>query len=609
MANELRILCFHGLGDHRASNWESEWQETITPLLSPAGEIGLTFAFPTYDPIFEQVNISFGEALGAFWKLARSGISQVGRRERGLFGDISERLRWTAGYVVAWVEDDGFQKQTRDFVLDQVASFKPDLILAHSLGSLVTYNAFTHADAKKKAIAKVLADAHYVTLGSQIGNPFVIGNLTFGRVLQPPVRFWHHLFNRNDDVFTAPLNVQGVETFRQLMTPFDMPGRGDHDASGYFRHPVTVDGLWRPLAARARGARSMAGPSVQALRAVERSPRRKALLVGINDYPDEKDRLEGCVNDVFSVSAALQDCEFKPEEIRTLLDHRATTEGILERLAWLVDGARGGDELVFYFSGHGARVPEYGEFMEPDRLTEVLVPHDFDWTPQTGVSDEQLYALYSQLPYDTRLMMIFDCCHSGGMHRQGGAKARGITPPDDIRHRELKWDQQAEMWVDRDFQRLNKNFAPADEQAQKAYFGSGGATVRLGRAAMLRTAPQEEYRKAASKAKQPVGPFLPLIIQACEEQQLSYEYRHGATSYGAFTFCFTSLLRKEKSLTFQALVEKARAQLADLGFEQTPTILGPTAVQTAKIPVRTGLRAGEPPGRKRPGVATPRTSG
>jgi len=609
MPNQLKILCFHGLGDHRSSNWEQEWRDSIEASLNPAGEIDLKFAFPTYDPIFEKVDISFSEAIGAFWKLARSGVSEVGRGHRGFFGDISERLRWTAGYVVAWVEDDEFQRETRKFVLDQIGAFKPDLILAHSLGSLVTYNALTHADARKKATAKLLADTHYVTLGSQIGNPFVIGNLTFGRVQQPPVRFWHHLFNRNDDLFTAPLKVQGVDTFQQLETPFDLPGRGDHDARGYFNHQVTADSLWRPLARRSTGTRALASPPVWGARQVERPKQRKALLVGINQYPNAADRLEGCINDVFTMSAVLQECGFRPDDIRTCFDDRATAAGILERLEWLVNDARAGDELVFYYSGHGARVPEYGEFMEPDRLTETLVPWDFDWTPERSVSDEQLYALYSQLPYDTRMMMIFDCCHSGGMHRQSGAKARGISPPDDIRHRELKWDIEAEMWVDRNFERLNSEFAPENDEATRAYFGSNGATLRLGRAALLRTAPQEIYKEAAAKAEEPIGPFLPLIIQACEEKQLSYEYRHGATSYGAFTFCLASILRKDPGLTFQQLVERVREKLAELGYQQTPAILGPTAIQEAPIPFRTGTKAGQLPDGDRPGVATPRTTG
>ena len=83
----------------------------------------------------------------------------------------------------------------------------------------------------------------------------------------------------------------------------------------------------------------------------------KALLIGINDYPDPAQRLEGCINDVFTMSSVLQDCGVPPGAIRTCLDDRATTEGILGRMKWLLDDPKPGDELVFYYSGHGARIP------------------------------------------------------------------------------------------------------------------------------------------------------------------------------------------------------------------------------------------------------------
>lgn len=609
MARELRVLGFHGLGDHRASCWALDWENLLRPVLDPKSETALQFSFPTYDPIFESTRISFGETLGAFWKLARSGIGQIGRRERGLISNVSEQLRWTAGYVVAWLEDEKFQKQTQEFVLEQIRTFKPDVILAHSLGSLITYNTLAHGDATDPAIKRILAKAHYVTFGSQIGNPFVIGNLTFGRVNRLPVRFWHHLYNEHDDVFTAPLNVQGVDNFQQLLTPFDLPGRGDHDALGYLGHQVTVHSVWQPLAGGEEDARAKEiarGWKSGFVR--KRDPRRKALLVGINEYPDPAQRLEGCVNDVFTMSAVLQECGFEPDEIRTCLDDRATAAGILERMKWLVDEAQPEDDLVFYYSGHGARVPEYGEFQEPDHLTETLVPYDFDWSPETSVSDEQIYALYSQLPYDTRLTMIFDCCHSGGMHRQGGARPRGITPPDDIRHRALKWDTKTEMWVDRDFERFDRRFNSRNTD-RVGFFGANGATVRLGRAAMLRFETQQTYKKAIKTADGPLGPYMPLIIQACQEEQLSYEYRHGATSYGAFTFCLASLLRKEKNISFEQLVKLTAERLADLQYQQRPEILGPTSVREAKVPFNTGQAKGEPVRSGVPGAATPRTSG
>lgn len=606
MPKTVKVLCVHGLGDQRESGWEKQWQETLEAVRGEDRDIELEFRFVRYDPIFEDTKISFFETTAALWKLAKSGVLSIGRRRRGFISDISDRVRWTAGYVVAWVEDEGFQKQTRKLVLDEIADFKPHVILAHSLGSLVTYNALSHPDAAEDNVARALKAANYVTFGSQIGNPFVLGNLTHGRVERLEVRHWHHLYNRHDDVFTAPLNVQGAENFTQLCTPFDREGRGDHDAPGYLAHEETQRSLWDPLFADREGERVFGGgadPWKRAKPKSKRPARRRALLIGIDEYPNPSDCLEGCVNDVFSMSATLQDCGFEPDEIRTCLNDRATAQGILSRMEWLVEDAQDGDQLVFYYSGHGTRVPEYGAYAEPDRLTETLVPFDFDWEPQHHVSDEQIFALYSQLPYAVQFLMIFDCCHSGGMHRQGGSRPKAITPPDDIRHRELKWDREEAMWVERDFEKLNDKFSRKKSDCE-AFFGENGYTVKMGRAAPLRVTSQNEYNKAVEVKGGPVGPFLPLIIEACSEDQLSYEYRHGATSYGAFTYCLTSILRQEKDVTFGELVTLARERLERLGYQQTPQILGPGIHINSPVPFETGLRAEAPVGIL-PASATP----
>ena len=164
-----------------------------------------------------------------------------------------------------------------------------------------------------------------------------------------------------------------------------------------------------------------------------------------------------------------------------------------------------------------------------------------------------------------------------------------MTPPDDIRHRELKWDIKTQMWVSRDFKRINKDFTRQKETAVD-YFGRDGATKRLGRAAMLRGLTAGKYNRLKGETKsRPIGACLPLIIEACAEDQFSYEYRHGATSHGAFTFSLASILRREKaakrSVNFDQLVAKIRGQLVDLEYDQTPQILGPTAIRRHKVPL------------------------
>ncbi len=577
-ARALRILGVHGLGDHRSGKWIEEWKGALKAATSSEVE----FEPASYDHIMEATEISPWETAAAVAKLLGSAI--FGQRDMHARGASGDKLHFTAGYVVAWVDDKRFQRQTRQFVLDKVREFQPDVVLAHSLGTLITYNAFSHADAAEPALASLLQRITYVTIGSQIGNRFVKRNLTHGRIEPLPVRFWRHVYNRHDNVFTAEISIPGALNFSQTRADFDKDD--DHKAESYITHANTIDEVWAPLVAREATIRAFGAPAPAPARrtASARRSSRRALLIGINDYPDEKDRLEGCVNDVFLMSSVLQECGFEPESIRVCLNDRATTQGILERLAWLLEDPRTGDERLLYYSGHGARLPAYGMDGEPDHHLEALVPWDFDWTPQKAITDEQIHQLYSQLPYDMQFAMVLDCCHSGGMHRDGAAKARGITPPDDIRHRELKWDLKTRMWVARDFERLGEGFT-ANKSTRAKYFGENGATLRLGRAAMLRGLSSAEYQRVKRDEKRSiVGPYLPLIIQACDEHQYSYEYRHGSTSYGAFTYSLAHILRNQKQLSFEALVEKTGAHLKDLQYPQDPQILGPETVVAAKVP-------------------------
>lgn len=103
---------------------------------------------------------------------------------------------------------------------------------------------------------------------------------------------------------------------------------------------------------------------------------------------------------------------------------------------------------------------------------------------------------------------------------------------------------------------------------------------------MLRTLAEKDYLTRGDEL--PPGPYLPLIIEACGEEELSYEYRHGATSYGAFTFALGQTLRREKKISFEALVGKVRDQLRELGYRQTPQILGPSAIVTQTVPFASG---------------------
>lgn len=587
MATSLKIVGVHGLGDHRGDPWHEKWEGAIRTSF-PDPHVDLHFDWIDYDDIFAGVDLSAWQTAAAFSKLVGSALGEAfGAKKRGLFDQLDHTLRWYAGYVVAWVENQDFQAATRKRVLKKLEDFQPDLLLAHSLGSLVTYNALTHIDARSNsAVAGAVTKLNYVTFGSQIGNPFVVRNLTPGRVALPSINKWFHLYNPEDAVFTAEIRLPGEPKFEQVDAAFDIEGLADHDPVQYLSRPATIDRVYRQVADEKRvtdGGHTMRAFAVAPPLVRQIEPRRRALLVGINDYPDPAARLEGCVNDVFLMSAVLQECEFTPDQIRICLNERASAQGIRGRLNWLVADARPHDELVFFYSGHGAQLATYGDGDAVDHKDETLVPYDFDWTPERSLIDDQIFALYSQLPYDTRLVMIFDCCHSGGIHRSGSIKGRGLEPPDDIRHRSMRWNVIEQMWEERPLQPVTPGFAD-DQTALRRYCGANGDTRRLGRAMSLRGTTQTEYDDLAGQSKAPVGPYLPLIIEACQEGELASEYRHGNESYGAFTFTLAKTLRSRQKLSFAGLVKAATASLHKLGYDQTPQVLGPSQVLAAQVP-------------------------
>ena len=581
---DIRILCVHGVGHQEVDlSWQEGWKQTVTKGLqrwNPVAQPALRFV--RYEDLFEGARLDASTIAAAILRLTASGIlhglGDLLPRRRGL-AELSERARWTAGMVAQWAADEQLRTRACQRVRGEVAAFDPTVVCAHSLGSLIAYDLFARDQG-------VLQDRTFVSLGSQIGNPFV-RSVFGGRLVPLQAAHWYHLYNTGDDVFTAPIRLPGPE-FEQVDTPFDLPGIGDHAALAYLGHENAVNRVWRALAPPRGPSRALARTQ-RALAATSRPRVRRALLVGINDYPNPDDRLEGCVNDVFEMSAVLQELGVDPTDIRVVLNERATAAGIRHRLAWLLDGAAAGDIRVFYYSGHGAQMPAYGDAGEVDHLNECLVPYDFDWTPERAFVDDQFMELYSQLPYDTNFISVFDCCHSGGMTRNGLPKARGLNPPDDIRHRSLRWDAGREMWVPRSL-RLAEEKLLRSNRDRALYLGEGGATKRLGRGVSLWSDLTSFAR--ATRTYDHRGPYMPVILQACQEKELSYEYRHGVTSYGAFTYCLTRIFRELKRgrgrLTFEGLIARVGERLQELRYAQHPVLAGPQVKREAPIPYLLG---------------------
>jgi hypothetical protein len=175
----LRILCVHGVGHQEGDpSFEATWRESITGGLARWNlQRPFEARFVAYDELFAADPPGPLDLAKAVAKLGASGIVHgIGDFLGGLFhrgrglGDVSEAVRWSAGMVVQWAEDDRLRKRARERVLQLAGDpdWKPDVVLAHSLGSLLAYDAFARPEGRVSSRSRT-----FVSFGSQIGNPFV----------------------------------------------------------------------------------------------------------------------------------------------------------------------------------------------------------------------------------------------------------------------------------------------------------------------------------------------------------------------------------------------------------------------------------------------------
>jgi hypothetical protein len=568
------VLLLHGIGDvAHEPGWEAQWLAPIQAALGRDEPLGLLTArgvsvaelFPEKAPSPRQIAVALGRLLGA------RAASWLEGGSRGMWDDFRHTLHTTAGMVVQWLADSSLRAKLRERLAEELLASNTTLLIAHSLGSLIAYDLFTQSELSD-ALKIRLRELWFVSLGSQLNTPWLVGNFAAGRISMPSVRRWWHLVNPVDRVFTAEIRLPGEANFTQIETEFASPPL-HHDAVRYLAHPA-ASVIWQAWGQHeAPNFRAQRLPR-QTIRPRSR-PNCKALLVGIDNYPHPIPSLQGCVNDCYLVSAALQGWLFDPSDIRMVTSERATSDALRERIAWLLEDVQPGDVRVFFFAGHGAQLTGFDPNHRPRQTHECLVPYDFDWTSARSIVDDWLVGQYQQLPYDARLVLLLDCCHSGGMTR-GGRNVRGLDPPDDVRHAALRWDVERELWV----RRLPRN----------GRRGRGMGTRSLGSGSSLRTLSEQEFRKRRTELNHR-GPYQPLVISACGRREAAEEYVHGSVSYGAMTFLLTKELRQFNwhplEWTWPKLIASIRGELrGTLGISQHPYVTGPKEVLLAPLPRR-----------------------
>jgi hypothetical protein len=256
-----------------------------------------------------------------------------------------------------------------------------------------------------------------------------------------------------------------------------------------------------------------------------------ALCIGINDYPDTDSDLAGCVNDANDWASSLVTRGFI---VSTLLDSRATGNAIRQGIVNTIARARAGDLVVIQFSGHGSFVPD-DDGDEPDGTDECLCPYDVK--SRGGITDDELFEIYSARPAGVRILAISDSCHSGTVARfRPVATPPASTADDAVRRRVRFLPPQAFI-----------------EPLQMAKLGS----------------------RRAARAASPPGRHAALLMAGCQDTEYSYDAFFRGRANGVFSYvALTALRHLPEDATYVDWLKAIRNVLPSQQYPQSPNLFG-----------------------------------
>jgi metacaspase-1 len=144
-----------------------------------------------------------------------------------------------------------------------------------------------------------------------------------------------------------------------------------------------------------------------------------AVVVGIANYAHVSALPEVVLKDARDLAALLVDtasCGYPAANVVQLLDHAATGAGIHTALDDLATRTGPDDTAIVFFSGHGAHAATNG-FEQ-----QYLLPYDCQLTdlPGTALNGTEITGRLCAITAG-RLLVFFDCCHSGGIGNPKGA--------------------------------------------------------------------------------------------------------------------------------------------------------------------------------------------
>jgi len=263
------------------------------------------------------------------------------------------------------------------------------------------------------------------------------------------------------------------------------------------------------------------------------TPRKLALLVGINEYPLQP--LQGCLNDMeLQRQLLIHRFGFNPKDIYTLTDEKATRQGILEAFEeHLIRQAKPGDVVVYHYSGHGSRVFDPNPIVvEPGNnggLNGTFVPVNSSLPSEQGgvvedIMGHTLFLLMLALKSEN-FTAVLDSCYSGGATREIQVRARD-----------------------------NKDKKVQVSPTEKSYQEQWLSQLKLSREDFVKL-----YRTGVAKG---------VVLAATNPEQTAIDMRFNGFYVGTFTYLLTQYLWQQTSTPEKAIAYAVENVPKD--FNQTP---------------------------------------
>ncbi len=279
---------------------------------------------------------------------------------------------------------------------------------------------------------------------------------------------------------------------------------------------------------------------------------KRALLVGIDLYPDPANNLNSCVADTLRFRGLLQNYYgFQPQDITLLHNSGATLANVRLKLSQLLAGASVGDQLVFFNSSHGYR------YVKGSTYTEVLCLYD------QFLEDTELVELSQQTPAGT-FTCIIDACHAAGMEKL-------FFAPDGLQVARAKVWQPPPDQAAADAALLTQ--ATRFKSYTRAATADTGAVAKRFSAAALGA-----YSAPPAKAGEGLAEFNGVLLAACLADQTAAAGSPPTDGLSAFTWALGRELEAGGvTVAANALLDRVSRRLEALNMRQTPAAEAPMA--------------------------------